>query len=163
MSQATLTRGEFVDFLNVLLEAERAGARTLADWLGELDPDDASRASLQAVQRDEARNCASLIALLTAAGARPSKATGGFHRRAMAMGAWTERLAFLNRGQAWVERNIAEALPRIQDESAKQVLAAMRDSHRANIDACDSLLRTVVSAQERVAAPVHPIPQKETP
>ncbi|TAK51595.1 MAG: hypothetical protein EPO27_02540 [Betaproteobacteria bacterium] len=137
---ALLSRDGLVAFLNVLLEAERAGARTLAEWLDELDPGAESWAPLRAAQRDEARNCALLIELLIAEGAKPSLATGEFHRRAKALRGWEARLRFLNRGQAWVERSIAETLPRVHDASVKQVLAAMRDSHRANIEVCGCLL-----------------------
>lgn len=137
---ALLSRDEFVAVLNVLLEAERAGARTLADWLGELDAGAESWAPLRTAQRDEARNCALLIELLIAEGAKPSLATGEFHRRAKALRGWAERLRFLNRGQAWVERRIAEVLPGVRDESAKQMLAAMGESHRVNIEACGRLL-----------------------
>jgi len=162
MSQATLmSREEYVAFLNLLLEAERAGAHTLADWIDEPAAGADIRAPLLAAQRDEARNCASLIELLMAAGAKPSMATGGFHRRARSLCTWAERLSFLNRGQAWVERRIAEALPRLEDQTAKQVLAAMRESHRANIDVCDRLLRSVASARERAAVSLHPMPHKE--
>lgn len=139
MSQAALlSRDEFVAFLNELLEAERAGARTLREWLDELDPE--SRALLATVQRDEARNCALLVELVIAEGAKPSLATGRFYRRAKALHDWAERLRFLNRGQAWVARTIAQALPRVRDEYARLVLAEMGESHRANIEVCSKLL-----------------------
>lgn len=149
MSPVTLMSAqEYVGFLNLLLEAERAGARALADWIDEPATGADIRAPLLAAQRDEARNCASLIELLVAAGAKPSMATGAFHRRARSLSTWVERLTFLNRGQAWVERHIAEALPRLKDETAKQVLAAMHESHRANIVACDRLLRAIAPTAE---------------
>ena len=50
------------------------------------------------------------------------------------------RLQFLNRGQAWVERRIAEALPRITDARVRRALEAMRISHVANIAACEALV-----------------------
>lgn len=148
MSQASLTRGELVDFLNVLLESERAGARTLADWLGELDQCAAIHAPLQAVQRDEARNCALLSELVVAEGAKPSMATGKFHCQARGLRGWAVRLRFLNRGQGWVARHIAEALPRVRDESVKQILAAMGDSHRVNIGRCDALIASCAAVDK---------------
>lgn len=146
MSQvALLSRDELVAFLNELLEAERAGARTLREWLDELDP--ASRAVLATVQRDEARNCALLVELVIAEGAKPSLATGRFYRRAKKLHEWAERLRFLNRGQAWVARTIAETLPRVRDAYARQVLAEMGESHRANIEACRKLLGSMQTGQ----------------
>ena len=53
---------ELARLLNLLLEAERAGARLLAAYLDELPTGTAERkVGLHAVQRDEVRNCAVLI------------------------------------------------------------------------------------------------------
>jgi hypothetical protein len=127
-------------FLNRLLEAERAGARLLAAYLDELPPGTAEWVGLHAVQRDEARNCAVLIHCLLRADVTPSMATGDFHRKGLELKDWRERLRFLNRGQGWVARRIAEALPRIAPSATRSALQEMHESHVANIALCEQLL-----------------------
>ena len=97
---------ELARLLNLLLEAERAGARVLAAYLDELPTKTAEWVGLHAVQRDEAR----------------------------------ERLLFLNRGQGWVAKRIAEALPRIAPSATRSALQEMHESHLANIALCEQLL-----------------------
>lgn len=126
-----MTPDEYGALLNELLEAERAGARLLAAWMAELPPGSPLLASLQSVQRDEARNCAVLIHLLLEAGASPSAATGDFYRKGLAIRGWRERVDFLNRGQAWVARRIDAALPAIPTPQARRLLEAMLRSHLA--------------------------------
>lgn len=135
-----MSQEEFGRFLNLLLEAERAGARLLAAYLDELPPGTAEWIGLHAVQRDEARNCAVLIHYLLEADVTPSMATGEFYRRGLEIRGWRERLEFLNRGQAWVARRIAEALPRIPASAAKSALREMHNAHLANIALCEQLL-----------------------
>ena len=125
-------------FLNQLLEAERAGARLLAAYLDELRLDSPEWKTIRAVRLDEARNCAVLIHLLLEAGATPSPAVGSFYGRGLAIRGWSERLEFLNRGQAWVAKRIAAALPSVP-ASARKALQAMHESHLANIRSCEAL------------------------
>ena len=125
--------------LNELLEAERAGARLLADWMGEAPPGSTLYEELKAVQRDEAENCALLIHHLREAGAEPTHATGAFYGKALAIREWRARLDFLNRGQGWVVKRIAAALPELPPSAAREMLQEMHDSHVANIARCDSL------------------------
>lgn len=135
-----MTQDELGALLNVLLEAERAGAKLLAAWLDELSPSSALYARLREVQRDEAHNCAVLIHHLLEAGTAPSAKTGEFCAKGLAIREWRERLEFLNRGQAWVARRLSAALPRIQAPAAKKALEEMRDSHLANIGRCEALI-----------------------
>ena len=51
-----------------------------------------------------------------------------------------ERLAFLNRGQAWVIRRLREALPRIHHDLTYQELKTMLEVHEANVARCDEAL-----------------------
>jgi hypothetical protein len=132
--------------LNLLLEAERAGANLLAAYVRELPPADGACRALDSVQRDEARNCAVLIHYLLEAGAVPSAQTGAFYHRGLAIRGWRERLEFLNRGQAWVARRIAVALPRIEPSAARTALQEMHDSHLANIGRCAGLFADEVRA-----------------
>jgi uncharacterized protein DUF6306 len=53
------------------------------------------------------------------------------------------RLQFLNRGQGWVARKIAEALPNVKEDFVRNALAAMHESHLLNIEACEALRETL--------------------
>jgi len=130
---------DLVALLNELLEAERAGARLLADWMAEAPAGSPLYESLKAVQRDEAENCALLIRHLREAGAEPTMATGAFYGKALAIRDWRARLDFLNRGQGWVAKRIAAALPDLPDSPARAMLEEMHASHVANIAACEAL------------------------
>jgi nitronate monooxygenase len=135
-----MTGEEFGAFLNLLLEAERAGAKLLAAYLDELAPPAGLFFRLQAVQRDEARNCAVLIHHLLEAEVAPSAATGDFYRKGLTLKDWPARLEFLNRGQGWVAKRIAAALPRLADSPGRRALQEMLESHLDNIALCDELV-----------------------
>lgn len=137
---APMTREELGRLLNLLLEAERAGARLLAAYLDELPPGTADWVGLHHVQRDEARNCAVLIHCLLEAQVTPSMATGDFYRKGLGIRGWRERLEFLNRGQRWVARRIAAALPGVASADARSALQEMQESHLFNIARCEQLL-----------------------
>jgi hypothetical protein len=126
--------------LNLLLEAERAGAKLLAAYLDELPPGSRLFATLHEVQRDEARNCAALIHLLLDCDTEPSMATGDFYEKGLAIHGARERLEFLNRGQRWVAKRIAAALPRVSNAHTKAILQEMHASHLSNISICNVLL-----------------------
>jgi nitronate monooxygenase len=133
------SREDLGRLLNTLLEAERAGAKLLSAYMDQLPGEAALRAVLAEVQRDEARNCAVLMDCLARTGVEASRATGSFFERGLAIEAWPERLAFLNRGQGWVARRIAEALPRIDQPAVHEALKAMHASHLENIARCEDL------------------------
>ena len=135
-----MTRAELGALLNELLEAERAGARVLSAWMAEAAPGSVLYQRLREVQRDEARNCAVLIHHLLEAGALPSGLTGQFYDKCLRVQDWEARLALLNRGQAWVARRIAAALPRLGPSGARDALRDMHDSHLANIARCEALI-----------------------
>jgi 5,10-methenyltetrahydrofolate synthetase len=140
-SRRVLGRLELASVLNTLLEAERAGAKVIAAFLMEPALDARSRESLLRIQRDESRNCATLITLLRRINATPSRATGNFLQMALAIEGIPARLAFLNRGQAWVARRIAEVLPRIADPRITEDLRVMQRSHVTNIGVCEAVLQ----------------------
>jgi 5-formyltetrahydrofolate cyclo-ligase len=135
-----LGQTEVASLLNTLLEAERAGAKVVAAFLSELSLDPDARESLLRIQRDESRNCAILIGLLRYIDAEPSRVTGDFFQMALVTRGDRERLAFLNRGQRWVARHIAVALPRIGDSRIRGELKAMHDSHITNVGVCKAVL-----------------------
>ena len=136
-----LSRDELVELLNTLLEAERAGARVIAAFLGDYERDTPAWRQLAAVQRDEAKNCAILIDLIRRLNGTPSSATGDFMGKAFAVEGRAARLQFLNHGQEWVARRICEALPDVEQDFVRDALLAMRESHVLNIDACDALVK----------------------
>jgi len=123
---------ELVEFLNLLLEAERAGTRVARESLPHCATA-AERALLEDVFADEARWCAMLSAAIVRLGGQPSQTVGDFHQRAMAIAALDERLRFLNRGQGWVARRLGEMIPRLGDGELREALVAMRENHVANI------------------------------
>jgi len=124
---------EIVALLNVLLEGERAGARvTLGTTLEAHDAD--IRALAMSIHRDEAHWCGVLFAAIKRLGGEPSSGTGAFYDKAMAIGDLASRLAFLNRGQAWVVRSLREMLPKVKDEALYRDLDAMLKAHERNIE-----------------------------
>jgi nitronate monooxygenase len=134
-----LPDAECAELLNMLLEAERAGARLLADYVAALPLESEIGARLRQVQRDEAKNCAVLYRLLLEIGVTPSMAVGSFYDKGLAIEGLHQRLEFLNRGQAWVAKRIAAALPRIERRTIHEALLAMHRSHVENIDRCEEL------------------------
>jgi nitronate monooxygenase len=131
---------DLTELLNVLLEAERAGAKVLAAFLSDYERDSLPWKKLAAVQRDEATNCAILIDLIRRVNGIPSAATGDFVGKALAVPGKIERLRFLNRGQQWVARKIHESLPYVEQDFVRDALFAMQESHLLNIEACDALV-----------------------
>ena len=115
----------------------------LAAFLDDYERDTPAWRQLAAVQRDEAKNCAILIDLIRRLGGVPSAATGDFLDKALAVEGRAARLQFLNRGQGWVARKIAEALPNVKEDFVRSALSAMHESHLLNIEACQALEETL--------------------
>jgi nitronate monooxygenase len=134
---------ELLALLNVLLEAERAGAKVIAAFLDDYERDTPAWRQLSNVQRDEAKNCAILIDLIRRVDGTPSTAVGDFLDKALAVQGRVARLQFLNRGQQWVARKIGEAVPQIGEVSVRSALSVMLESHLLNIEACDALMETL--------------------
>jgi 5-formyltetrahydrofolate cyclo-ligase len=141
--QPSLPTTELLCLLNMLLEAERAGVKVLAEFLTEYERGTPAWDRLRALQRDEADNCAILADLVRNLGGVPSSATGDFVAKALAVEGCAARLAFLNRGQGWVARKIAEVLPRIEDDLMRDSLRKMHASHLKNIEACEALRKSL--------------------
>jgi nitronate monooxygenase len=130
---------EIAAFLNLLLEAERAGAavaRRSAASAGTLS----LGPLLKDVHRDELRWCRMLTRNLRSLGELPSKTVGSFYGKAMAIDALSERMKFLNRGQGWVVRKLSEMLPRIRDPKLHADLVEMLRAHELNIELVDKAL-----------------------
>jgi hypothetical protein len=134
-----MDRDELVASLSELLEAERAGVRLGAELL-RMAEGSGLQTVAQTIREDEARWCAMLVGALGRLGASPSTKVGGFYAKVMAVEGLEPRLAFLNRGQAWVVRRLEALLPKIRDEQLRAELRAMLEAHVANIELTASAL-----------------------
>jgi nitronate monooxygenase len=132
----------YVDFLNRMLEAERAGAKALVVFMDEHPRNGEAWKVLRQIQADEAHNCALIGRLLEKQGAAYSHATGEFYDKAVAVKGRRERIEYLVRGLKWAVKRFEEALPTL-DSHALDVFARMRDSHLRSIAACESVLQTL--------------------
>lgn len=132
-------RDEILTALNELLEAERAGARVALDSSKAKDPEGYTEL-MQHVRKDEAHWCAMLTRQIQLLGGTPSRKTGAFRGKAMAIQGPVERLEFLNRGQLWVVRKLEKLMPRIRDDALHADLKGMAEKHRANIDLAETFL-----------------------
>lgn len=125
--------------LEVLLEAERAGARVTMPQA--TDPgSDEGRALVGLIHRDEVHWCGVLMAAIRQLGGTPGSRTGAFYEKAMAVENLPDRLRLLNRGQAWVARHLEALLPAIDDPAIARDLNAMLTAHRDNIARTDDWL-----------------------
>jgi uncharacterized protein DUF6306 len=131
---------EVVARLNALLEAERAGARVLAILGRDLDRDSPARPLLARLQKDEGANAGVLHQTIVRLGGTPSRATGDFVAKTLSIDGLMARLAFVNKGQAWVVRKIDELLPMVADAPVRAMLEAMRNSHLDNVVACEAFI-----------------------
>ncbi|MFL6570630.1 MAG: DUF6306 domain-containing protein [Burkholderiales bacterium] len=137
MSTSTKT-----DFLNRMLEAERAGAKALVVFMDEHPRNGEAWKVLRHIQADEAHNCALIGRLLEKEGADYSHATGGFYDKAVAVQGPRARIEYLVRGLKWAVKRFEEAAPTLGPE-ARDVFAKMRDSHLRSIAACESVLQAL--------------------
>jgi len=133
---------EILALLNLLLEAEKAGARGVMRMARETETPGLAN-ELAEVARDEAAFCAMLSKHIRRLGGEPSPATGSFYAKLMARKGEAERLALLDRGQNWVVLKLKEVLPRIGDDALHKDLANMLDVHERNIRHCAELAGTV--------------------
>lgn len=130
------------DFLNRMLESERAGAKALVVFLDSFERNSEHWKILRQVQSDEAHNCALIGKLLEKSGTPYSHATGEFYDKAIAIKGPRERIAFLVKGLKWAVKQFEEALPGL-DENSKAVFVKMRETHLRSVAACESVARTL--------------------
>lgn len=126
------TREELIAFCNLLLEAERAGARITARTAVEAT-DASTRELMRAIHKDEAACCAMLLKWIRGLDGVASERTGDFYEKCLAIPDLRERIAFINRGQGWVVRRLREMLPKVRDDAMHADLEAMLATHDANI------------------------------
>ena len=142
-------RAELIAALNTLLEAERAGARVAARLVSE-SRDAELKALSTVIHTDEVHWCKALFQALVALGAEPSLEVGGFYEKAMAIADIEARLAFVNRGQGWVVRELRGLVPRVRDDTLHDVLQQMLQAHERNIAMAAEALRTRATATQEV-------------
>ena len=134
-----MTDGELVEFLNRMLEAERAGARALVVFMDDWPRHGPEWQTLRKVHEDEAHNCALIGEQLKRRGRDYSHATGEFYGKAVAVKDARERIGFLVRGLRWAIREFEQALPHIDDSAVKQLFQGMRERHLRSAAACESV------------------------
>jgi nitronate monooxygenase len=130
------------DFLNEMLEAERAGAKALVVYMDDFPRNGEAWKTLRQIQADEAHNCALMGKLLEKAGTPYSHATGKFYDKAIAVKGPKPRVEYLVRGLKWAVRRFEAELPRLPPEE-RDLFTRMRDSHLRSIAACEKLVRSL--------------------
>lgn len=136
---ADLDRSELIDFLNLLLAGERAGAAVALE-MGRQEADPQARSTIAAIRRDEGRFCVMLAKQIQILGGTPTAEVSDFRDKVLSLPTAPERLALLNRGQAWVVRRLREALPRIGDGALRAALDDMLETHVRNLERGEALL-----------------------
>jgi len=127
------------DFLNTLLEAERAGAKAATVFSREYAEGPAA-GLVEQVRRDEAWCCGMLSGWVSRLGGVPGSRTGDFLEKALAKQGLEARLGFLNRGQEWVVRKLQEMIPQLEEDGLRKDLVLMLDLHVHNISECAAYL-----------------------
>ncbi|MDX5445279.1 MAG: DUF6306 domain-containing protein [Zoogloeaceae bacterium] len=139
-SNTPMTDAELIELFNVLLECERAGVKVLTEYEKDFDGNQSAVELIVASRRDEGKYCKLMFDYLRELGADISPKTGSFAEKALAVDGKAERLAFLNRGQGWVAREVAKALPRVPYAHMREGLQEMLETHRDNITATEALI-----------------------
>ena len=134
------SRQDIIDFLNLMLECERAGAKALRTFQSQ-DPPPPLAAALPGLTGDEARYCAGLTGHIKRLGGTPSRRTGDFLATILGTEGWPARLDLLVRGQNWVAKRIAERLGQIDDGELVAFLTEMHATHVVNVDAARAIAR----------------------
>lgn len=119
---------ELIDWLQMLLEAEHAGALIMVDSLKEAC-DEKLIQKLEILHISEAESCQRLRRCLKRLGAIPSREVGAFHAKAMAIANMDERLQLIARGQSWVAKRLSERLPTIRQRWLYDDLQAVLKLH----------------------------------
>ena len=130
--QHFLGKSELCAALNELLEAERAGARSTLDTLHDIKEDQLNQLVF-AIQQDEIRWCRMLIQAIHTLDMEPSRKTGEFYQKVIAITDIKERILFVNRGQAWVVRRLEALIPKVSQSDIKKGLEEMLEAHQTNI------------------------------
>jgi hypothetical protein len=92
------------------------------------------------IHGDEVKWCRMLFEALEALKAKPSEVIGPFYDKASAIPDPLERIAFLNRGQAWVVRKLRDLTPKVRDDRLHRNLQEMLAAHEQNIALAETAL-----------------------
>ena len=71
----------------------------------------------------------------------PSRKTGEFYKKVMAIADIKERIIFVNRGQAWVVRRLEMLIPKVSDLDIKKSLEEMLVAHKTNINKVEMVMQ----------------------
>lgn len=135
-----LTRSELTAFLNLLLEAQRAGMKVMAMMVSDPAAPPSHADALREMSKEEARFCAMLTDQVERLGGAPSMETGPFEDKMRALPDFTARLALLESGIAWVIRKLRETLPRLREDDIHRDLRIMLEVHEQARATCRALL-----------------------
>jgi hypothetical protein len=120
--------------LNLLLEAERAGAVALEALIADVKQDELKK-FLAGSRAMEHRNAEELEALIRDNGGTPSTSVGPFARKVAALDSIRDRLNLMSRGQEWAARKTEVALALAPDSGPiHDYLTAMANRHRAEVE-----------------------------
>ena len=125
---------ELIDWLRMLLRAERAGARLMLDSAGQTDDPGLLRRFAQ-LHHGEAESCRRLRHCLERLGVERGQGMGEFHAKAMAIPDLQARMEFIARGQRWVARQVQERLPALEPAWLRDELTVVLHLHQASPDA----------------------------
>jgi hypothetical protein len=138
VERCRMSDAELASFLESLISAERAGARSLTPLLERTFPP--IRTRLVHLQRVASRNIAALGCILRRLGGEAAPSSAALPEPSLTRRSLRARLELAKRGQAWAARRIEGALPRIGPRGVRQALDAVRDSHLLNIGICRGIL-----------------------
>lgn len=131
---------EFIERLNQLLEAERAGVEVM-DLLAKEEDDEKVREKFVDVKKDEGRYCAGLYGMIKDRGENPSEKTGDFVAKVLALADRRDRLALLVKGQEWVLRKVRDIPGELLSPADKEFVRDMIEGHEINIAYVQSLIK----------------------
>ncbi len=141
------TAGSAVEFLNRILEAERAGVKVLNDLIPKIG-NDRMRALARKFLRDEGMNCQVLKAIIENAGGEASKDTGDFVQKVEALPAIEEKIDLLIKGQEWVAKQIRKNRKTLMNTSEAMFLEAMKIQHEENVDALKEIVEKEMNGEK---------------
>ena len=124
---------ELSDFYIKLLEAERAGVKSINDIMPSVS-DMELKSLMERYLRDEGMNCQILSSLIKNLGYEPGNKTGDFADKIKALSNTSEKLELLIKGQEWVAKQIRYNRELINSASSRLFLEAIKVQHEDNVD-----------------------------
>ncbi|MBP7736538.1 MAG: hypothetical protein KA369_11240 [Spirochaetes bacterium] len=128
------------DFYRMLLEAERAGVKSLNEIMPLIEDGDL-KSQLLIYLRDEGMNCQILTNLIKNLGQDPGERTGDFIDKIRALDSTDEKLKLLIKGQEWVAKQIRYNRELINSASSMLFVEAIKIQHEKNVDIMKQLLQ----------------------